>query len=103
MLKLVLMLLFLIYTNCTYISPGYYNNTTMTNFSYGSCYRGFLSERFDIFKTVNLNNPQLWVWLGDAAYVHALDINYLQGGLVEEFVTDMYQSVLDDECKNVLI
>ena len=32
----------------------------------------------DIFKTINKLNPEMFVWLGDAAYLDNLDIDYLQ-------------------------
>jgi hypothetical protein len=83
-----------------YIKPGLHSNITLANFSFGSCYRGFLSDRYDIFKIINQNNPNLWVWLGDAAYVHELHINVYKTNLFDEnFAKDIYQLVLNDECK----
>ncbi len=35
--------------------------------AFGSCY-GLLDYRTDVFKHVNNQSPQLWMWLGDAAY-----------------------------------
>jgi hypothetical protein len=44
-------------------------NTTLTNLTFGSCFKGSRGYRQDIFNTINKNNPQLFLWLGDAAYV----------------------------------
>jgi alkaline phosphatase D len=52
-----------------YYIPAGNHNTTLTNFTFGSCYRGPKGWRQDIFQTINQNKPQLWLWLGDAAYV----------------------------------
>lgn len=35
--------------------------------AFGSCY-GMLHFMTDIFKTINAYDPNLWIWLGDAAY-----------------------------------
>lgn len=40
----------------------------INNFSFGSCFVGRVSTRFDMFKTILSYKPELWVWLGDAAY-----------------------------------
>jgi hypothetical protein len=57
-----------------YISPGLHNDINITKFSFGSCYRGPYGWRSDIFHTISNNNPQLWLWLGDSAYVDKLTI-----------------------------
>ena len=42
-------------------------NTTLSNFSFGSCYK--YRYRNKMFKTIIKNNPQLWIWSGDVVYV----------------------------------
>ena len=46
-------------------------NTSLQNpelrLAFGSCY-GIFDYKSDIFRVISLNNPHLWIWLGDAAY-----------------------------------
>ena len=42
-------------------------NTTLYNFSFGSCFKYRYTN--NIFETILKNNPQLWIWSGDAIYV----------------------------------
>jgi hypothetical protein len=66
----------LITLSCYFIPSGNHNNFTLNNFAFGSCFQGFLSDRLDIFKSINEENPELWVWLGDATYLDNLTLNY---------------------------
>lgn len=68
MLIFVVFLVLFILTNEYYIPSGH-SNKTLNNFAFGSCFYGRESERLDMFKIVNEHNPDLWVWLGDLAYV----------------------------------
>jgi hypothetical protein len=52
-----------------YIETGDHKEITLSNFTFGSCFYGRESTRLDIFKTISKNKPQLFMWLGDAAYV----------------------------------
>lgn len=57
------------------LTTSYYyddNNTDsliLTNFTFGSCFFGRLSKNLTIFNSIQKHNSQLWIWLGDAAYV----------------------------------
>jgi len=42
-------------------------NKSLLKIAFGSCY-GMLHFMTDIFKTINQYEPNLWIWLGDAAY-----------------------------------
>ena len=46
--------------------------------AFGSCY-GIYEKRSDIFDTIATDEPDLFIWLGDVAYVDNLD-NYLDFG-----------------------
>jgi hypothetical protein len=49
-----------------------HNITQMNTFTFGSCYNGGNSKhssRFDIFDTIGKQNPDLFMWIGDVAYV----------------------------------
>ena len=73
---LFLILCKLIFLSCYYISPGYHTNITLNNFAFGSCFQGFLSDRLDIFRSIDNENPESWLWLGDATYLDNLTLNY---------------------------
>ena len=45
------------------------------NISFGSCY-GLYDFKKDIFKTITSNSPQLWIWLGDAAYTDYTELSH---------------------------
>jgi hypothetical protein len=60
-----------------YIPSGDHQNITLTNFSFGSCFKGPNGWRQDMFKTIDQNDPQLWLWAGDAAYVTMQTIDNL--------------------------
>ena len=77
---ILLNILLLIPSTFTYFIPqGEHKNITLTNFAFGSCFRGFLmTDREDIFKTIILNKPELWIWLGDTAYLDDPSPHYLK-------------------------
>ena len=76
-----------------YLAPGKHNYSLDT-FTFGSCYRGFLSSRYDIFEQINKNNPQLFIWLGDAAYVHNVT---LIDNFDESFAWNLYKENWEEE------
>jgi alkaline phosphatase D len=53
------------------------NNHNITNFAFGSCFNGFLRTRMDIFKTINNQNPDLFIFNGDVTYLDELDLNLI--------------------------
>ncbi len=57
-----------------YIPEGK-SNFPINSFAFGSCYNGFLAERFDIFKTILDANPDLFVFNGDVTYLDNFDYN----------------------------
>lgn len=63
-----------------YIPGGNHTEIILTNFSFGSCFGGFLSdsEKQWIFRTIEKQNPQIWIWAGDAAYLDSFSINYFK-------------------------
>lgn len=99
--KFLIFLFLISFINSYYIPCEKNLNKTFTNFSYGSCFLGFLSDRDDIFKTINKNNPELWMWLGDAAYIDKIKLNYLSNefDFDEKFAIEMFQKVKKDKCK----
>ena len=100
--KLFLIFLFGLFaiSTCYYIPAEKNINKTFTNFSFGSCFLGFLSDRDDMFKTINLNNPELWIWLGDAAYIDHVNINYFSNNipLDVEYAKGMFEKVKNEKC-----
>lgn len=85
---------------CYFIHNEKNFNKTLSNFSFGSCFMGFLSERDDIFKTINFNNPELWIWLGDAAYIDKINLNYFSSNipLDVEYAQKMFNKVKQEKC-----
>jgi len=49
------------------INLNSYSKNDALRINYGACY-GFKNQSNDIFKSVIANDPDVWVWLGDAAY-----------------------------------
>ncbi len=72
-----------------YIPIGNHPNTTLTNFAFGSCFFGRLSTRLDIFNAINQENPELWLWLGDAAYI-------------DEFTMNMFKQTIDINSEKII-
>ena len=59
----------IIKSKCYYIQTGNHPKITLNNLTFGSCFVGRESDRFDMFKVILENDPQMWMWTGDAAYV----------------------------------
>jgi alkaline phosphatase D len=69
-----------------YLPLGNHTNMTLSNFSFGSCFGGFLATKKTwIFKIISKHDPQLWVWGGDAAYLDSFTINYFKRSLQLNF------------------
>ncbi len=49
---------------------------SISKISIGSCYNGRdpINSRYDIFETISRHNPDLFIWLGDAAYIRPTNI-----------------------------
>ena len=58
-----------------YIQPDHHP-TTLNNLAFGSCYGGYFTTNntMNIFQTILKRNPQLWIWLGDVAYIDEVSI-----------------------------
>jgi hypothetical protein len=52
-------------------SEDRHNVSSINSFAFGSCYNGINKHksRYDIFDTIHKNKPDLFIWLGDAAYI----------------------------------
>jgi hypothetical protein len=96
-------LFFLINNSMSYpIISGSHKNTTLNTFAFGSCFYGRLSTRLDIFKTILLHKPELWVWLGDAAYVDTVAVwDYYKSHLNVDFkkAEEIFSLSKNNECK----
>ncbi len=100
-IKLLIICSFFINITLNYHIPCNKNiNKTFNNFSFGSCFLGFLSDRDDMFNTINKNNPELWVWLGDAAYIDYYTMNYFSNNILVdlEYAQYMFNKVKNDKC-----
>jgi hypothetical protein len=103
-LNLVLLLsIFLIQLiNCYYIDPRNTTNLEINSFAFGSCFYGRLSTRLDIFKSIQKEDPKLWMWLGDAAYVDRIAIlNYYKSSIDVNFTLakEIFDKSRNNECK----
>lgn len=96
-------IIFILFENVLnfYIPFGNHSNITLQNFSFGSCYGGFLADpnKSWIFKTINKNNPQMWVWGGDAAYLDSFSLNYFKNSLSLNFshAVNMFNKTKNDQ------
>lgn len=90
MKNLLLFVYFLLFEySYSYYIPNENSAMILKNISFGSCYNGFMSTRYDIFKTVNMNNPQVFMWTGDVAYMDTM---------IDTMVNQYYQThKLDEE------
>lgn len=88
-------------SSCYYIPAEENINKTYSNFSFGSCFLGFLSDREDMFKTINKNKPELWVWLGDATYIDFYTMNYFSANIPidMQYAESMFNKVKNEKCK----
>jgi hypothetical protein len=89
--------------NSFYIESGHHeqiSNKTINNFAFGSCFMGRFSTRLDMFKTILENEPDLWVWLGDAAYVDPLTFDYTKSTVEfdKNFAQDLFNRVREEKC-----
>jgi hypothetical protein len=81
-----------------------HKNKTLTNFVFGSCYKGFLGKRDDIFKTIIKESPEIFVWLGDANYLD-YPLNFLRPdfGFDEIRVISKFNETKQDICNLFII
>ncbi len=88
---------------CYYIPEGHHNKT-LNNISFGSCYEGFLADRYDIFKSVLNERPEMWVWLGDATYLDNITYNYFkyEKDFSEIWVENMFDRTTNEKCNNLI-
>jgi len=95
-MKIFLLITNLIIQNCFYIAEKHHTNI-LNNFTFGSCFYGRLSTRLDMFKTIQEHNPELWVWLGDAAYA---DIKFpiTQKIFDFDFSQEVFNTSKQNEC-----
>ena len=63
----IIIVLLINYSKCLNIDT----EKELKNFAFGSCY-GSLGAKTDIFKAIGEYNPDLWIWLGDSAYLDTL-------------------------------
>lgn len=76
--RILLIIKLLIQYSLTYYIPqGYNNNLTLSNFTFGSCFGGFLATRYDAFKHITKMNPSLFVWTGDVTYVDLPKVSFI--------------------------
>jgi hypothetical protein len=74
---------------------------SINSFTFGSCFYGRFSTRLDIFKTIDQQNSDLWLWLGDAAYVdkHAI-VDYWKSSHIVNFTLaeEIFNTSRNNEC-----
>lgn len=66
---LLLINLSLFYSFNSYYINNSHPDMTLNNFTFGSCFYGRESTRLDIFEKIIKHNSQMFLWMGDAAYV----------------------------------
>jgi hypothetical protein len=83
-MKYILLLIFLVESNTYYISNS--QDKVLNNMTFGSCFYGRESKRFDIFEKILSHKPEMWMWTGDASYVDELIIfNYWKSTIDVDF------------------
>jgi hypothetical protein len=71
-LKILIIFLFLNFYYAYYIDQENLHNITQLNtLTFGSCYNGVSihSSRYEIFDVISKHSPDLFMWIGDAAYL----------------------------------
>ncbi|CDW81812.1 UNKNOWN [Stylonychia lemnae] len=65
--------------------------------AFGSCF-GMLHFKNEIFKTIRDYDPNLWIWLGDAAYTDdvAAGVYQSDNSMPVDYVQSQFQQTLDD-------
>ena len=84
--------------NFSYYIEENHHPDIINNFAFGSCFYGRSSTRLDMFKIILKNNPELWVWLGDAAYS---DYDLKEKGKIfdYEFSQNIFNISKSNKCK----
>ena len=85
-----------------YLPTGDHHNITLYNLTFGSCFYGRESDRFDIFKVILGLKPQLWLWAGDAAYVDEPTIRFWKSSIDVNFTQarTIFNGAKQNECKH---
>ncbi len=81
MLVLIIFHVIFVRANFSYISEKNNSLAPINKIALGSCYNGLNNKnsRFDIFQKIDEHKPDLWIWLGDAAYIRPLKrTSYIQ-------------------------
>ena len=68
---LLLLLSLLNFSSNYYIKQGK-QNKEISNFAFGSCFKGYSERRDDIFKFILKKKPEMFAWLGDVTYLDSI-------------------------------
>jgi len=55
-----------------------------------------------MFKTIQTHNPELWVWLGDAAYAD-LRFSFNNNNFDYQYSLNIFNQSKNNECKQIII
>ena len=98
--QLFLFLLLLISTKTFYVKEGQVSPKILTNFTFGSNFFGRYTTHENIFEKIVSHNPSLWIWLGNAVYLHQPNFNYFQSSpesIDYELIRPLYNKVKEDK------
>ena len=103
---LFLLALFHLLKKCRsyYIPTGDHSSITLNNITFGSCFYGRESDRFDIFKVILKKKPQLWLWTGDAAYVDEPTIRFWKSSIDVNFTkaSSIFNAAKENPCNKLI-
>lgn len=70
------------------------NNHEVSSIAFGSCFKTYnLGKDNKIFKAVKDKNPDLWVWLGDTAYLD--NLNFKLSKFEEDYIKNHVETVFN--------
>lgn len=69
------------FSKCLYLKDGNNSNIIISKLAFGSCFNGFGYKRFEIFESILNNNPDIFVWLGDVAYLDEFNFSLIFGSV----------------------
>lgn len=72
--------------------------------AFGSCFKFYRNQKTDVFKRISEHNPDVFLWLGDAAYIDNMPIvGYWTPEINMTKVEEKFNITKHDECILIIL